>query len=69
MKYNVFTRDFWKPAESPGWPQNREPFAGAPKTYLAEEVSYARARAMCAAWNDTHEPGPMSNKAEFEEAD
>ncbi len=66
MTYNVFTRDFWKPATSPGWPGNREPNLGR-KTYLEYGVSWARARAICAAWNDTHDPGPMSNKAEFEE--
>jgi len=67
VKYDVFTRDFWKPAESPGWPDNREPHPG-PKTYIARGVTWAQARAICFGWNSTHEPGPMSNKAEFEEA-
>lgn len=66
--YNVFVRDWWKPAESPGWPNNREPEPNAPREYLAKRVSYARARAISRAYNDTHDPGPMSRKAEFEEA-
>lgn len=65
--YNVFHRTFWKAAESPGWPNNREPHLGE-KTYLAHDVSWSVARDICDEWNATHDPGLLSDKAEFEEA-
>ena len=65
LNYNVFHRTWW--IENPSWPNGREPGAGK-KHYLAHDVSYAIARAMCTEWNDEHDPGPLSDKAEFEEA-
>jgi len=38
------------------------------KTYLRKHVTYSDARAICKQYNDTHEPGYLSRKAEFEEA-
>jgi len=64
-RYNVFRRDWW--TANPKWPGGREPGAG-PKTYMAEDVSYSIARQMCKEYNDSHDPGPLSHKAEFEEA-
>ena len=64
-KYNVFHRTWWK--ENPSWPDGREPGAGE-KHYLAENVSRQIALAICAEWNAENEPGPLSDKAEFEEA-
>src|SRR5262245_24760827 len=63
--YNVFHRTWWK--HNPDWPQGREPGAGR-KTYLARHVTWADARAICERYNSTHTPGPLSRKAEFEEA-
>ncbi len=63
--YNVFHRTWW--IENPAWPGGRDPGAGE-KTYLAEDVSYAEARAIAREYNETHEPGFLSRKAEFEDA-
>lgn len=63
--YNVFHRTWWR--ANPAWPGGREPGAGE-RHYLAEDVSYAVARELCAEWNAEHDPGFLSDKAEFEEA-
>ena len=60
--YNVFHRTWWRRTAS-----GREPGAGR-KTYMRRGVCYADARAICKEYNDTHEPGFLSRKAEFEEA-
>ena len=62
--YDVFTRTWWR--RNPGWPNGREPGAGR-KTYLARRVTYEEARRLCREYNDTHDPGPLSRKAEFEQ--
>jgi hypothetical protein len=64
-KYNVFHRTWW--AENPSWPKGLEPCLGK-KHKLAKNVSYEIARAICKDWNSEHEPGKLSDKAEFEEA-
>ena len=63
MCYNVFTRTWWK--RNPSYPGGREPHMGR-KTYLRKHVSYADARAIAEQYNDTHDPGPLSRKAEIE---
>ena len=60
--YNVFVRNWWRRTAT-----GREPGAGR-KTYLDRHVTYADARAICKQYIDTHEPGYLSRKAEFEEA-
>lgn len=67
--YSVFVRDWWRPAEKHdgNWPNNRVPFAGAPKEYIAEGCTISEAREIAQEYNDSHEPGPMSRKAEFEQ--
>jgi hypothetical protein len=64
-RYDVFHRTWW--AENTSWPKGLEPFAGN-KHYLARDVSFNVARAMCKDWNEMHEAGRLSDKAEFEEA-
>ena len=61
--YNVFVRNWWTRTASGG----REPGAGR-KTYLRKHVTYADARAICKNYNDNHDPGFLSRKAEFESA-
>ena len=63
--YNVFHRTWWR--RNPQWPGKREPGTGR-KTYLARHVTYDDARAIARQYNETHEPGFLSRKAEFEEA-
>jgi hypothetical protein len=65
MSYSVFTRTWWK--ENPSWPNGLEPEAGE-KTYLEEGLNTeAEARAIAKEYNATHDPGRLSEKAEFEE--
>jgi hypothetical protein len=60
--YNVFVRNWWRMENG-----KRVPGAGR-KTYLRKHVTYSDAREICRQYNDTHEPGYLSRKAEFEEA-
>lgn len=62
-EFDVFHRTWWK--ESPGWPNGLEPCAGE-KTYLAYGVSEETARELCQEYNNSHEPGRLSRKAEYE---
>ncbi len=65
-KYNVFVRNWWK--LNPSWPDGLEPDGGARKMYLkgCQGLTLEEARQACKAWNDTHNPGKLSRKAEFE---
>ena len=66
-KYRVFTRTWWKPATSPGWPGGREPQPGK-KSYRNHPagLDFAQAKDYCQIWNTNHNPGRWSRKAEFE---
>ena len=55
--YHVFTRTWWA--------RNGEPHAGR-KTTLSRRCTYSEARAIAKEYNDTHDPGQRSRKAEFE---
>ncbi len=63
--YNVFVRTWW--INNPEWPNGLEPGAGK-RRYIRRHVTEADARAICKQYNDTHEPGRLSKKAEYEEA-
>lgn len=63
--YRVFVRDWWKP--NPKWPNGREPDSSGIRRTLAEDVeTIDEARELCEEYNSTHDPGPLSRKAEFE---
>ena len=63
--YRVFTRTWWKP--NPSWPNGREPGPGPKRTMRGgTRLTYAEAREMCREYNESHNPGPMSHRAEFE---
>ena len=66
-KYRVFTRTWWK--HNPAWPNGREPQAGK-RSYRNHPagLTYDEARQYCQRWNTEHNLGPLSRKAEFEEA-
>ena len=64
-KYNVFVRNWWKLNKD--WPDGLEPGPGR-KTYIRHGVSIDEARKICEDYNDTHERGKLSRKAEFESA-
>ena len=62
VTYTVFVRDWWhySPSgelEAGGWSERET---------LTEGVTLAEARAMCAEYNESHDPGPLSRMAEFE---
>lgn len=65
VKYNVFHRTWW--IHNPAWPNGREPGTGE-RHYIKRGVTWAKARELCEDWNANHDPGPLSDKAEFEEA-
>ena len=62
--YNVFHRTWW--VADPHSSGGRKPGAGK-KTYLRKHVTYADAREIAKQYNDTHDPGFLSRKAEIEE--
>ena len=61
-KYKVFTRTWWK--NNPDWPNGLEPHAGR-KTTIAPANSEEEARGICKRWNESHDPGRLSRKAEY----
>ncbi len=63
--YDVFVRTWWR--SNPAWPGGREPWPGK-RRYLARGVTHQRALELCKQYNDTHKPGKLSKKAEFESA-
>ena len=62
--YRVFTRTWWK--ENPEWPNGLEPHAGRKYTIHRHVVGEHLAREICKQWNDTHKPGRLSKKAEYD---
>jgi len=63
-KYRVFHRTWWK--RNPAYPDGREPHPGN-KRFIGWAHSYSEAQDMCRVWNANHDPGKLSDKAEFEE--
>ena len=61
--FDVFHRTWWR--KNPSWPDGREPGVGK-RTYIARRVTEEEAREICREWNATHDPGPLSRKAEYE---
>ena len=68
--YDVFVRDWWR-RPMPGEPshENRVPYPGAPKRYIARGATEEQAREICREHRAAHEPGWRSRKAEYERAD
>lgn len=58
---------WWQTATRPGWPNNLEPGPG-PRSYRGhpDGLTEAEAREYCREYNETHEPGRYSRKAEYE---
>jgi hypothetical protein len=63
--YHVFTRTWWR--HNPAYPNGREPGAGRKTTLRRNVATEAEARAICQQYNATHNPGPLSRKAEYQE--
>lgn len=58
--FRTFTRTWWRLNSS--WP-----CGAGPKKYDDTFENEYEARAACKAYNDTHEPGQLSLKMEYEE--
>ena len=65
MIYKTFTRTWWK--HNQGYPGGLEPCPGR-KYHYESYGTEAEARKACKAWNDTHNPGLLSRKMEYESA-
>ena len=63
--YKVFVRNWWK--NNPKWPNGLEPCSTARKHHIGRVETEEAVRAMCRTYNDTHEPGRLSRKAEYME--
>lgn len=61
--FEVFVRNWWRLDER----GVRRPHPGAPKRKLAVVSTEAEARRRAQAYNSSHDPGPLSRKAEFRE--
>lgn len=66
--FRVFVRNWWRRATpgDPGYPSALVPNPSARRHTIARHMTEAEARALCAEWNATHRPGPLSRKAEYE---
>ena len=65
VSYRVFVRNWWRQMWTPDGLE-LVPDAGARKTTIGRHMTYEEARAMCAQYSTTHNPGPLSRRAEFE---
>lgn len=63
MSYRVFHRTWWRRGPN----GSRVPGAGKRHTIAARVGTEDEARAICRAWNASHDPGFLSDKAEYEE--
>ena len=59
--YNVFHRTWWH------WENGVKTPGVGKRKYIQKHVTFEDARELCREWNAAHEPGPLSDKAEFEE--
>ena len=61
VSYRVFVRNWWRRENG-----RLVPDPGARKTTLARGCTEQEAQAICARHEETHKPGPLSRKAEYE---
>ena len=61
--YKIFVRKWWK--DDPKWPSELAPDSGARKTTLGYASTEMEAREFCREWNNSHNPGKLSRKAEY----
>ena len=64
ISYRAFSRIWWK--FNPEWPGGLEPYGAGRKTTLARHLTYDEAVRVCKNYNETHNPGKLSRKAELE---
>lgn len=61
--YTVFVRNWWKVNKN--WPGGLEPDPRARKTVLRRNLTEEEARQACKEYNNSHNPGKLSRKAEY----
>lgn len=61
-KYVIFTRNWWKQNARTG---QLEPDSSARKTTVGYAQTETEAREFCREWNNSHNPGKLSRKAEY----
>ena len=61
--YTVFTRTWWR--ENNTWPNGLEPHVGKRKIIVRNVPDEETARSIASVWNNLHEPGRLSLKAEY----
>ena len=61
--YQTFTRTWWR--DNPSHPNGLEPCAGRKYSHGRYDTE-EDARKACKEWNDTHSPGRLSRKMEYE---
>ncbi|NBT88818.1 MAG: hypothetical protein EBT51_11040 [Flavobacteriaceae bacterium] len=64
MMYKVFHRTWWR--ENKDWPNGLEPHVGK-SHYICKVKTEDEAIIICEAWNDIHDAGRYSDKAEYTE--
>jgi len=60
-EYEVFSRNWWRIENG-----KRVPDPSAYKTHIAYVNTQEEARALCKEYNEEHEEGELSNKAEYQ---
>ena len=63
--YRVFVRNWWR--RNAAYPNGLEPHAGRKTTLQCNVESEESARDICRVYNENHNPGQLSRKAEYEE--
>jgi len=63
MAFVTFTRTWWRNNSS--WPNGLEPYVGT-RRHKRRFNTEEEAKAECKAWNDSHDPGQLSCKMEYE---
>lgn len=67
MSYRVFTSTWWHYEYRDGKRVRVPGSSGRKHTLEACVATEKEAVAMCRNWNATHDPGPLSRKAEYDE--
>lgn len=63
--YSVFVRSWWR--DNPSWPNGLEPHVGEKKYIERFLESEEEAQEICQSYNEMHDAGRYSIKAEYEE--
>jgi len=65
MSFTVFTRTWW--TRDPALPAGRICRPGRKYTLADRVATEAEALEICRRYNDSHDPGPLSRRAEYDE--